>query len=153
LGVHALVGLVHLPDAVAQLRLLLVTQPIHEAIVFLLHGADFLAQALVLFAKLRVVGAAALGRLGHLAGLGANAVGRLGAGAVLLALLVGGVDALPLLVAGLGLLPFLLLLLLASALRGGGLGTPLLLAARTLAASSLGQECRGHNQREDRGCR
>jgi len=72
---------------------------------------------------------------------------------MLLALLVGGVDALPFLVAGLGLLPFLLLLLLASALLSGGLGTPLLLAAGALAAMSLGQESRRHNQREGGGCR
>jgi len=110
-----------------ELRLLLLTQLIPEALVLLLHGADFLPQSLVLLPEFGVVGTATLGGLSHLPGLAADAVGRARAGTVLFTLLVVGLDALPLLLASHGSLPLL---------RLAPVGTLSLLLATLLAAGS-----------------
>jgi hypothetical protein len=72
-----------------------------------------------------------------LASLTANTLSRLGAGAVLVALLVGGVDALPLLVVHAGLLALLATTLFTS--RGWGLAV----LASTAATAPLRPERRG----------
>jgi len=73
--VEPVARLVHLTDAILHAGPLLIAQAVHEAVTFLLHGADFLPKLLVLLAELLVVGAAALCGLGHLAGPVADAVG------------------------------------------------------------------------------
>jgi hypothetical protein len=72
---------------------------LHQALVLFLHNADLLAELVALAAGISAAGTGASGEAGHVAGLGSDAVLRLGAGAELVALLVGGVNALAVAVA------------------------------------------------------